>query len=248
MSVSTFETICKQLPKTCEIRLLGGEPTLHSNLFDFLELAKKHHHIISVCSNGLRYVEPEFIKQCETHRAIYAISLNGGLSGKDIYKKMDGQDTFDQKMIGLHNLINSTIKRITLNYLMIRNLNEFALEQLIQLGTQDNNIKYLKVRGLGKVGRFENSEPITVLEFKQMIASIIPDRVNLKMTGCNECGACFRFYYKGLYISFVEFATEKSARCLLRGKINQDLSVEQFFKNMREMQNDFSKNKDPKIF
>lgn len=232
LSVKDFETICKQLSKTSEIRILGGEPTLHSNLFDMLDIAKRYHHIISVCSNGLRYADKDFVNECEKHRAIYAISLNGGISGKDVYKQMDNADTFSQKKQGLHNLLNSTIRRITLNYLLIRDLNEFALKELIDLGIQDNNIRYLKIRSLGKVGRYEESKPYAVKEFKKLLFELIPEN-EIKVTGCNECGACFRFYYKDLYISFVEFATELSSECNLRGKINSDLSVEGFFKNMR---------------
>ena len=87
---------------------------------------------------------------------------------QDTYRNVE-MDLFEQKMIGLDNLMNSTIKRIALNYLMIRGLNEFALKELIDLGVQDNNISYLKIRSLGKVGRFVDTKPYTVLEFKQLI-------------------------------------------------------------------------------
>lgn len=58
--VSTFENDCKQISKLCgdkidEIQLLGGEPLLHRQIVDFIEIARKYfpNNKIVIISNGV---------------------------------------------------------------------------------------------------------------------------------------------------------------------------------------------------
>lgn len=230
-----FEEVCSKIPKTSEIRILGGEPTIHPQIFDFIDITRKYRHIPSVVSNGKMYADKSFVKEMEKHSAIYALSLNGGLTSPNIYKQMDNEDSYNFKMKALDNLLSSDIKRITLNVLVIRNLNEHVVDELIKLGQKQKNIRYLKLRSLGTVGKYINSKPYTTKEFKPILHSFIQNqKINVIRSGleenCFEC--CYRITIPNLYISHVEFGSTNSQQCWMRGKIENNFIVEPFFTNM----------------
>jgi len=47
-----------------ELYLLGGEPTLHPQIYEIIKYAMKHMRMVVLVTNGLEFVNAEFCKQC----------------------------------------------------------------------------------------------------------------------------------------------------------------------------------------
>lgn len=235
MSLEYFEKVCSQIPRTVEVRMLGGEPTIHPQIFDFIDIVRKYRHIPTVVSNGKMYSNSDFAKEMAKHTAIYGISLSGGLTSPNIYKEIDNEDSYSIKMKALENLLTYGVQRVALLALIIRDLNEFVIGELINFAKKHKTTKYLKLRSLGYIGRHLTQKPYTTKEFKPLLHSFIPnDKTKIIRSGleqnCNEC--CYRIITKDLYISHVEFGSENSQKCWMRGKVGNNFEVEPFFENM----------------
>ena len=238
MTVEYFESVVKKLSSPVRINLIGGEPTLNKDLFEMIDIGKSYGHSVVCVSNGLRYAEQDFIRQCEKHPCIYYMTCDGG-SNRDIYKKMNGSDCYETKMKTLYNLLNSTIKHVAIGAIIIRGLNEFVIKEFVDLAKIKKNIKFLKFRTVGKVGRHIETNPYTIPELKSLLHQYIPVS-ECALKDCNQCGSCYRIIHNGLYISIIEFASAQSAKCNKRGQILDGFNVERFFQHMREKTNDIS--------
>jgi len=241
ITVEFLEDVCKRLPQKSEIRFCGGEPTLHEDLFEMLDIARKYNHLPSVVSNGLKYNDTEFMKEVVKRKTTnWCIALNGGFDPK-LYKLMDGDEKyFDLKMNALDSLLINNVSRIYVNFILIKKVTLKEFPKILDICIS-RPIKGLKLRSLGYLGRNADGEmtkvkPLYGKEFKMYLHDkYIPENeIQLIRSGlepdCNEC--CYRFYWKKLYMSFAEFASENSQKCWLRGKILNDYTVEPFFANM----------------
>jgi MoaA/NifB/PqqE/SkfB family radical SAM enzyme len=245
VSVEYYEEVLKRIPqKAVDIRLCGGEPTLHPEFFKLVDLTRQYGHMAAVVSNGLKYQDDDFMKEVKKRRSTYwAIALNGGFDING-YERMDGgRHYYHHKMKALNNLLKYKIRRVALNHIILRGVNEDQLPKLIQfcLAHSDRRTKYLKLRSLGHTGRqtgeMKQYLPYTGREFKEMVHKILPEKdcrtvLSGLDEGCKEC--CYRFYYKNIFISFSEFASYNSTQCWLRGKIKDDFTIKPFFDDMVE--------------
>jgi MoaA/NifB/PqqE/SkfB family radical SAM enzyme len=60
ITLEKVEEVCASLPKRVEMRLVGGEPTIHPQIVDIIKIIKKHGHIPSVISNGIKFADKQF--------------------------------------------------------------------------------------------------------------------------------------------------------------------------------------------
>lgn len=246
MSVEYYEEVLKRIPqKHLDIRLCGGEPTLHPDFFKFVDLTRKYSHMAAVVSNGLKYNDPDFMKEVKKRTTTYwAIAMNGGFN-PDGYEMMDGHKKYyDLKFNALESLVKNDIRRVAINFILLRDLNEEQLKGFVTfcLANSGKYTKYLKLRSLGHLGRNSDGDmvsvkPYTGPEFKKIIHKILPEKdcrivISGLDEGCREC--CYRFYYKNMFISFSEFASYNSTLCWLRGKVKNDYTIKPFFSDMLE--------------
>lgn len=247
METEYFEECCRRLKKTVVFRFLGGEPTLNPKFFDFLAIAKKYGHLASVASNGLMYLNKDFVKEMKKYRtAMYGITMNGGLYNDDVYEQIDNARCASQKKQALENLLEANVTRVCLSGIVVRDLNEFILGEFIDLAKKyPKNIRFIKTRSIGKHGRFIESEPYSTNEFKKVLENYLPkesiyDKPQLTGTKfepengivCREC--CYHFRpWNGVQFSFVEFSSPQSRLCWRRGKLKEgNYMVESYFEDM----------------
>ena len=57
-----FEKAIKQLPNRCDIRFIGAEPTLNTNLFELVKVARAAGHRPSLLTNGLKLRSYQYAK------------------------------------------------------------------------------------------------------------------------------------------------------------------------------------------
>ena len=57
VDIIKFEQAISKLPKRCDIRFIGAEPTMNDKLFDLIKIARKYKHKPSLLTNGLKEIE-----------------------------------------------------------------------------------------------------------------------------------------------------------------------------------------------
>jgi len=245
MDLAYFEDVCKRLPNKVNFKFLGGEPALHSKFFDFIITAKNHGHTAFFATNGMILNDESFVKELKTVQISYpftlSLTLDGGLTGRQVYQDMNGHDCYMQKMIALKNLIAKDIKRVALTSIIVRGLNEHVISELTGVAKSFKNIRYLHFRTLAPIGRWMHIEPYTMTELKTLVGeSFTEGEMAPKCFGEISCppdtnSCCYRFRpTKRLQVSLIEFATEQAQNCQKRGKLLENYEIVPWFKNMAE--------------
>tara|TARA_B110000285_G_C15136673_1_gene627439 strand:- start:1266 stop:2174 length:909 start_codon:yes stop_codon:yes gene_type:complete len=89
IDIVKFEEAISKLPKRCDIRFIGAEPTMNDSLFDMIEIARKYSHRPQILTNGLKLGQEDYvIKLKESGVNFLGLSMNGGLDD-EMYKRFD---------------------------------------------------------------------------------------------------------------------------------------------------------------
>lgn len=245
MDTRAFEEVCKRLPNPVDFRLLGGEPTMHPQFFDFITIAKSYGHSVFFASNGLRYNNPKFMDKLKALDVPYiaGLSMDGGSTNDEFYNTMNNRYCLDKKLEAMHNLHIYGIKRVALSAIIIRGYNEQVIGELLALAEKyPNNVKYIHFRSAAKTGRWAETEPYTQAELRDLLEEYYPKELVVQKNILQEIfctteeggDCCFRFRpNRKLQIALIEFASEKSQRCPKRGKlVLGTLKIQPFYENM----------------
>lgn len=244
MDIAYFREVCQRLPNPVFFRFLGGEPTLHPQLFDFITTAKEHGHQVFFASNGLRYNDPEFMEGLKALGGGFCpgLSIDGGSTNDDLHELLNGRKCLSQKLSALENLHKYGIGRVTLSAIIVRGLNEHVIGELLELAEHYSDVvRFIHFRNAGKTGRWIDTEPYDLAGLKEVCRPYFTDKqFRPRCAGEIFCtpdeggDCCYRFRpTPRLQVSLVEFATPKSARCPKRGKLlSEGFKIEPFFENL----------------
>lgn len=96
MSIENFEKLCGWLKSNgiTHLKLLGGEPTVHSNFNDIVEIAQSNFNEIAIFSNG---IEDKFknIKLRDNDSIIYNFSFNKEFTKEKFHLENGGKRAFE---------------------------------------------------------------------------------------------------------------------------------------------------------
>lgn len=244
MDPAYFEAVCQQLPGPVVFKLLGGEPTLHPQFFSFITTARRYGHHVYFSSNGIKYTDSRFMDKLGDLEVSYSpgLTMNGGYSRDDLYEIIDNRSCLKQKLAALDNLHKYGIKRVALSAIIVRDVNESVVGELLELADKYKDIiRYVHFRSAAKVSRWIDTEPLTTTELRELVLPYVSGQLtNVDTPLETTCGhtngedCCARLTQnRVLQIGLVEFASEKSAQCPVRGKlINDSFTIQPFFENM----------------
>ena len=253
ISLEYYENVCQKLtlsnPKKKWIRLLGGEATIDERIFDFIRIAKKYGHFVSIPTNGIRIGEDiEFCRDLKKHAPLYVhISLDGGIGHSDIYEYINGKNVGPTKFQALENLKSVNFKHVHIGALIIRNLNEKIMPEIITIANKYDNIKGIHFRSGSNIGKYpENNKQLTIDELRTLADPIIkPGKYEINgeigPRGEKCCGGC-RVYTgyipRPVKTVLIEFGSENnSMNCWLRARLSPENKLLPFFQTMREENN-----------
>jgi len=244
MDPAYFETVCQQLPNPVVFKLLGGEPTLHPRFFDFIKIARKYGHHVYFSSNGIKYTNPVFMEKLQKLQVQFSpgLTMNGGYSRDDVYGLIDNRRCLAQKLAALEALRSYGIGRVALSAIVVRGMNEYVVGELLELADRYSDIvRYVHFRSAAKVARWVDTEPYRTAELKELLSYYVdPGQAlgsNTLEHSCdhrNDRDCCDRISANRLLqVGLIEFASEKSERCPIRGKLmNNTFTIQPFFENM----------------
>lgn len=261
MHPSYFREVLSRLPKRKYLlRLLGGEPTLHPKLNEFIEIANDFGHTITIGTNGNLFANDKFMEKVKSWKnpelarknKIYNGSdypftvffdISGGTKHARFYKKLNNKKQFELRIKGVENCLDSKIV-CGVTGIIIRDFNEEIIPDLLEYVSKRDFLMGLHFRTMGKSGRWFNRKPYSLEELKELVNTYLKQDIDEypKLHGydpplgskCRNC--CNRILVPEIKsgLSLIEFGTERTSKCWQRGYVNDDFTVSSFFGRIRE--------------
>jgi len=263
MTLEYFTEAVKKLPNPIEIRMLGGEPTIHRQFFDFVNTAFLYGHNVYVSSNGkkaandinwtkeLKLLSNKYPGQkLKIHMDMSGGKSEPGFAGENnkFYHIIHNEPAYEEKVQALKNYAAAGIGRVTISAILIRNLNESIIPDMFSIAEDHERIvREVAFRSQGRIGRYVgNEEPYVTNDWIRLMFKFgMASKLNLSdviMSGfmsenCRGKNCCYHYRHdKKLTVSWLDFLCNT---CWLRGQLlEKDFKVEYMFESLQV--NDFN--------
>jgi 7,8-dihydro-6-hydroxymethylpterin dimethyltransferase len=159
------------------VNLFGGEPTVREDMFDIIELGRKHGVEIQITTNGVRLADEEYCRKvCET-----GVGLRIGFDGRDraIYERLrNNGDVYEKKLRAFENLRKYSRRKHTIFACAAQGVNDQHMADLIQFCHENRDI----ISDLGILPLYENWKPgeyevathTTTEDVEKMVQQAVP--------------------------------------------------------------------------
>jgi uncharacterized radical SAM superfamily Fe-S cluster-containing enzyme len=147
------------------LQISGGEPTVHPQILEVLEmLRRKNIGHIMLNTNGRRIAEePEFTAKLQKFIGGFEIYLQFDSLRAEANIILRGKDVTEQKLLALRNLEKYNIP-VTLVSTIVPGVNEKDLGDIIKFGLDNPCVRGINFQPAARFGGFEDAgfEPLTV--------------------------------------------------------------------------------------
>ena len=208
------------------INITGGEPTLHPQLLELLDVCRRPEiGRITMNSNGIRLAEDVELCRELGKRGVYVI-LSFNTFDADVSRRLHGVDLTEIKRRAIENLAAAGV-RVTLLNVMLRGVNEDAIGGIFDLMRQYDNILSLTVQTMTYTGQgggeFGRARHIPVDEAAKIVCReskgiLQPGDFNCRPSAHPLC-YCIAYMLKtgDEFLPFARFATREQIEPLLVG-------------------------------
>ncbi|MCX7570259.1 radical SAM protein [Tumebacillus sp. DT12] len=156
------------------VQISGGEPTIHPQFFEILDLAKskpiKH---LMLNTNGIRIAQDrEFVKRLATYMPGFEIYLQFDSFEESALRELRGADLREIRKKAIEHLNEFNIST-TLVVTLKKGLNDHEVGEIIQYGMKQKAVRGVTFQPIQAAGRLEEFDPatdrLTLSEVRQMI-------------------------------------------------------------------------------
>ncbi len=156
------------------VQISGGEPTVHPDFFEILDIAKtkpiKH---LMVNTNGIRIAKDlEFAKRLATYQPDFELYLQFDSFKPEVLQQLRGKDLTDIRMKALEHL-NEVNLSTTLVVTLQKGLNDDEIGKIIDFALQQKCVRGVTFQPTQVAGRTDNFDPatdrITLTDVRQKI-------------------------------------------------------------------------------
>jgi uncharacterized radical SAM superfamily Fe-S cluster-containing enzyme len=148
-----FAAVAEMRPRPV-VNLFGGEPTVRNDMFEIIEMGRKHGVQTMITTNGLRLADEDYCRKiCEMN-----VGLRLSFDGRDrsIYEKLrQNGRAYDLKMKALENLKKYSRRKHTIIACAASGINDQFIGDLIQFCYENRQL----VADLGIIPLYESWEP-----------------------------------------------------------------------------------------
>lgn len=157
-----FDVIVANEGQPDVVQISGGEPTIHPNFFEILDIAKsKPIRHLMLNTNGIRIAnDEEFVKRLATYMPNFEIYLQFDSFEKETLEKLRGKDLREVRLKALENL-NKYNLSTTLVVTLQKNLNNNEIGKIIEFALKQKCIRGVTFQPTQVAGRLENFDPQT---------------------------------------------------------------------------------------
>jgi molybdenum cofactor biosynthesis enzyme MoaA len=170
LDLDRFYDALSKFPKKTEIRLIGGEPTVRTDLIDIVAKIKQLGHRPTMMTNGLMLARPGYARSLVDAgmRSIY-ISLNGA-DDDDVYEIMDGVRCSQRKLKAWQESINAKMN-VNVGAILQKGVNDHIPKRLLALSEAYGGNTIIRFRNVGQVGRYslEKNQNWTFTEMVELV-------------------------------------------------------------------------------
>ena len=246
-----YEALAK-FPKKTEIRLIGGEPTVRTDLIDIVAKIKSLGHRPTMMTNGLMLARPGYARALVDAgmRSIY-ISLNGA-DDDDIYEEMDGARCAERKLAGWRECIKVKMN-INIGAILQKGVNDHIPGRLLALSNQYGGNSIIRFRNVGQVGRYslEKDQNWTWDEMVDLVCSQYGKDTTWaaqwnRINGFDEKNVIFfpmdeTKRMKTTWVKVTDWSPSNSSfpdpGNYRRGRLTQDFKLAPFFEHVKKYEN-----------
>ena len=156
------------------VQISGGEPTIHPQFFEILDLAKskpiKH---LMVNTNGIRIAtDRAFVQRLASYMPGFEIYLQFDSFEEDALRELRGADLREIRRKAIEHLNEFNIST-TLVVTLKKGLNDHEVGEIIQYGLQQRAVRGVTFQPIQAAGRLQEFDPatdrLTLSEVRQMI-------------------------------------------------------------------------------
>jgi len=158
------------------IQLFGGEPTVRDDLFEIIELCRRHGLHARVVTNGLRLADEEYCKRLAHVPVLIAFD------GRDpeIYRRLrKNPGAHAKKMKAIENLSRYSRRKNTIMVCVARHINDAQMGDLLAFIHQHravfNACHLIPLTETWEEGEFETDVHTTLEDVERIMADAVPD-------------------------------------------------------------------------
>ena len=156
LAFADYETFLRKLGSKTQIRLVGGEATLRSDLPELIALTKEIGHLPVLVTNGLKLSDRDYVQTLfKSGLRCLQLSMNG-FDEDAIYQILDQQKCAKQKMQALENCLALKMK-VSVSAILMKGLNEHLITKMMEYARRQPIYPKLNFRSRGNIGRFLSS-------------------------------------------------------------------------------------------
>lgn len=255
-----------KLPNRTYIRLIGAEPTMRPDIFEIIETTKKLGHRPSLTTNGLKLADKNYVtKLKDAGLRLFLLSMNGA-DDDEVYKVLDGGKWATVKVRALRNVLNEHLP-VNTGTIIAKNINEHTLKRQVELFGEIakecginlnetppyNKIKpVLRVKSVGKIGRYINDASYNIEELKQIAVNdlgvnyndIFKTAAGVVRAGptSGETQSSWMFEYEtvagSVYVRLIDWEVDDEGVIdhdnTSRGRLTQNWTIAPFFEHVKK--------------
>lgn len=252
LDLDKFYNALARFPKKTEIRLIGGEPTVRTDLIDIVAKIKSLGHRPTMMTNGLMLARPGYARALVDAgmRSIY-ISLNGA-DDDDVYETMDGARCAERKLAGWRECIKVKMN-VNIGAILQKGVNDHIPGRLLELSNQYGGNSIIRFRNVGQVGRYslEKEQNWTWNEMVDLVCKQYGKDTTWaakwnRINGCDEKNVIFfpmdeTKRMKTTWVKITDWSPTNSSfpdpGNHRRGRLTQDFKLAPFFEHVKMYEN-----------
>jgi len=259
MDIDRMLDAIRRFPKRCNIRIIGAEPTMRSDLPLICKQIKDSGHRQILLTNGLRMSHEYYVEYLKNHGCNHVyLSLNG-VDDDDWYEQIDEMRCATKKLKALKNLVkHKTI--LQTGTILVKGINEEAPGKLLKLlNDYGAHNTVMRIKNVGQLGRHMNGvddnlkmEDLMQLCSDQLGVSMdylhewrnkpivdwLEPELNSFIFPLDPKSANKPINRSGIWVKLANWDTENefhipSPNSLRRGRLTEDFKVAPFFEHVK---------------
>ncbi|HYE71846.1 MAG TPA: radical SAM protein, partial [Blastocatellia bacterium] len=222
-----IKSVLSRLPRGRKIKFVGGEPTLREDLPELIRESRRYGHHPIILTNGLKLADRAYVHELKQAGLQIAYLSFSGVFDDDLYEAIDAMRCADKKKLAFENLRDEHMFT-SLGMIIVRGINEHAVAEMLKVAGQARNVRELKFRSVGEIGRSMKTIPLLLdemLEIFAQAANVSTDQINI----IEKSASSYDFIFGRFHVQLTQWPDLGSME---RGRLTPEGQLAPFFEHV----------------